>query len=141
MVVKQLSVFVENKPGKILDIVDEIARSGFDLRALCIADTTDFGVLRVILDRPEDASRVLLEKGCIVRLTDVLAISMDDTPGSLAKILRALSGAGINVEYTYAFVAQRKGKAYVVVRVENNEKAIQVLTESHIELAAGEEAM
>jgi len=126
MIVKQLSVFVENKQGKLVDILELLGKASIDLRALSIADTSDFGILRIIVDKSEEASTMLQKEGYIVRITDVLGMSVPDTPGSLAKILRALSDGGINVEYTYAFVSHDKGKAYVVLRVENNEEANKI---------------
>ena len=132
MIVKQLSVFVENKQGKLVDILELLGKASIDLRALSIADTSDFGILRIIVDKPEEASAMLQKDGYIVRVTDVLGMSVPDTPGSLAKILRALSDGGINVEYTYAFVSHDKGKAYVVLRVENNEEAKKILAKQGI---------
>ena len=133
MIVKQLSVFVENKQGKLVDILELLGKASIDLRALSIADTSDFGILRIIVDKFEEASTMLQKEGYIVRITDVLGMSVPDTPGSLAKILRALSDGGINVEYTYAFVSHDKGKAYVVLRVENNEEAKKILAKEGIE--------
>ena len=133
MIVKQLSVFVENKQGKLVDILELLGKASIDLRALSIADTSDFGILRIIVDKSEEASTMLQKEGYIVRITDVLGMSVPDTPGSLAKILRALSDGGINVEYTYAFVSHDKGKAYVVLRVENNEEANKILAKEGID--------
>jgi len=132
MIIKQLSVFVENRQGKLVDVLELLGRANIDLRALSIADTADFGILRIIVDKSEEASTLLQKEGYIVRVTDVLGLSVPDTPGSLAKILRALSDGGINVEYTYAFVSHNKGEAYVVLRVENNEEAKKLLTEQGI---------
>jgi len=132
MIIKQLSVFVENKQGKLVDVLELLGKTNIDLRALSIADTADFGILRIIVDKSEEASTVLQKEGYIVRVTDVLGLSVPDTPGSLAKILRALSDKGINVEYTYAFVSHNKGEAYVVLRVENNEEAKRILAEQGI---------
>jgi len=132
MIIKQLSVFVENKQGTLVDILELLGKASIDLRALSIADTSDFGILRIIVDKSEEAHAALQKEGYIVRVTDVLGLSVPDTPGSLAKILRALSDGGINVEYTYAFVSHNKGKAYVVLRVENNEEAKKILIEQGI---------
>jgi len=127
MILKQLSVFIENRMGKLVDAIETIGGAGVDIRALSIADTSDFGILRIIADKPDEVANLLLEAGFIVRITDVLAISLPDTPGSLGKVLRALSNENINVEYTYAFVSHKKDKAFVVIRVENNEQAADVL--------------
>ncbi len=102
MVIKQLSVFLENKPGYLLCAADSLAKNGVNIRALSLADTAEFGILRLIADRPEEGRRVLSDLGLVVRLTDVLAVSMDDTPGGMLTVLSCLGEAGINVEYMYA---------------------------------------
>jgi len=127
MAVKQISVFVENRTGKLADVIETLGNAGVDLRALSIADTADFGILRIIVNKPEEVSDMLRRQGYVTRLTDVLAVSLPDSPGSLAKVLRALSDEHVNLEYTYAFVSYIKGRAYVVLRVENNERASEVL--------------
>ncbi|MDR2650610.1 MAG: ACT domain-containing protein [Clostridiales bacterium] len=139
MILKQLSVFVENKLGKLVDVVEALGQEGIDIRALSIADTSDFGILRVIVSGPDDVAALLREQGYIVRLTNVLAVSLPDAPGSLAKVLRALSDENINVEYTYAFVSHNEDKAYVVIKVENNEHAMQVLAKHGVLLADEED--
>jgi len=128
MAIKQISIFVENRTGKLVDVIETLGDAGIDLRALSIADTADFGVLRIIVNKPEEVADFLRSEGYVVRLTDVLAVSIPDLPGSLAKILRALSDEHLNLEYTYAFVSYIKGKAYVVLRVENYERAAEVLS-------------
>jgi len=128
MAIKQLSVFVENRTGKLVDVIETLGGAGIDIRALSIADTADFGILRIIVNKPEEVADLLRGKGYVARLTDVLAISLPDSPGSLAKVLRALSDAHVNLEYTYAFVSYIKGRAYVVLRVENNERAEETLS-------------
>jgi len=127
MPVKQISVFVENKTGKLVSVIETLGRAGIDLRALSLADTSDFGILRIIVGKPEEVASLLREEGYVVKLTDVLAVSLPDTPGSLAKVLRALSDEHVNLEYTYAFVSYIKGRAYVVLRVEDNERAADAL--------------
>ncbi|MDR1329509.1 MAG: ACT domain-containing protein [Oscillospiraceae bacterium] len=129
---EQLSVFVENKPGKLVEVTEVLAAAGIDLRALSIADTADFGVLRVIVDKPDSAFRALTDAGYIVKINKVLPVSIGDTPGSLAKALRVLADAGIEVEYLYAFVAHGKDSAYVIIRVEDNESAAAALEKAGI---------
>jgi hypothetical protein len=130
--VDQLSVFVENKPGHLLEITEALGEAGIDLRALSIGDTAEFGVLRLIVSEADRALAVLREAGFTVSLTQVLAVSLADTPGSLSKILRVIAGAGINVEYLYAFVTRKSGGAYVVFRVEDNAAATAVLDKNGI---------
>ena len=132
MAVRQISVFVENRTGKLVDVIEILGDAKIDIRALSIADTADFGILRIIVNRPEEVADLLHEKGYVVRLTDVLAVSLPDTPGSLARVLRALSNEHVNLEYTYAFVSYIKDKAYVVLRVEDNERAVEVLAEHDV---------
>jgi len=127
MAIKQISVFVENRTGKLADVIEALSAAGIDLRALSIADTADFGILRIIVSKPEEVANLLRERGYVIRVTEVLAVSLPDTPGSLAKVLRALSDARVNLEYTYAFVSYIKDRAYVVLRVENNERAAEAL--------------
>ena len=134
MLIKQISVFVENKPGRLAEITGVIADSGIDIRALSIADTTDFGILRLIVDKPETAEKALRDAGLTVSVTNVIAIGIDDVPGSFASAMKTLAGAGIDVEYMYAFISRDTKKAYVILRVGDNEKAGQVLTANGVEL-------
>lgn len=139
MAIKQLSVFVENKAGKLLELTDILAKNNIDLRAMSVADTADYGILRLILSDIDKAKRILEENGNIVKVTDVVGIAVSDEPGSMSKVVSILSKAGINIEYMYAFVTRSKNYAYVVVRVQDNEKAEQILKESSIKLVNQEE--
>lgn len=139
MTVEQISVFVENRPGKLVEVLEILSANNIDLRALSIADTADFGVLRLIVNKPREALEVLREADFATSVTEVLSVSIEDAPGSLARVLRYLSDAGIGVEYIYAFVAHEKDKAYVIVRVEDNEKAAGVLKEKGVTFAKKED--
>lgn len=130
MIVKQISIFVENKPGRLAEITEIIAKNNLDIKALSIADTTNFGILRVILDDAERAEKVLKEAGLTVSITSVLAVTIDDSPGGLAGCLRLLSDNNIPVEYAYAFVSQTANKACVVLRIEKDFKAMGVLQDA-----------
>jgi len=139
MTVEQLSVFIENKPGKLVEALESLADAKVDLRALSLADTSDFGILRAIVDKPDKALKVLNDAGFLVKTNEVLAVVVGDKPGGLAGVVRLLSEAGIDIEYTYAFVAHSSDNAYVILRVGNNDAAINVLTKSEITLlTAGE---
>ena len=127
MAIKQLTVFVENKQGKLAEITGLIAENGIDMRALSIADTKDFGILRLIVDDPDKACLALSESGVIVKLTDVIAIELPHKPGTLSKALSALDKADINVEYIYAFMSSKGEGAYMVFRVADNAAAEKVL--------------
>ncbi len=130
MLIKQLSIFVENKSGRLADITSAIADFGINIRALSIADTTDFGILRIIVDDPEDACAKLRSKGLTVSVCDVLSAHVSNKPDGLASVLRKLSDAGICVEYVYAFAASADADgAMVVIRADDSTKAEKILSE------------
>ena len=139
MTVEQLSVFVENKPGKLLEALDALADAEIDMRALSLADTADFGILRTIVDRPDYTLEVLSNAGFLVKSSEVLAVVIGDKPGGLATVVRILSEAGVNIEYTYAFVAHSKDKAYVILRVDDNKTASEILAKNDITLLSAKE--
>ena len=125
---KQLTVFVENKQGALVDITDTLATNGVNLRALSIADTQDFGLLRLIVNDNDTAASVLQEKGYVLKITDVIGVKIGDQPGKLSTALSVLAQAGVNVEYLYAFMARTEKHAYVVIRPTDNvaaEKALE----------------
>ena len=139
MTIKQLSVFVENKPGKLAEFTKLLSEHGIDMRALSIAETPDFGILRVIVDDPYQTTCVLKDADYIFSITPVIAVAIPDEPGSLSRIVDILGAGGINVEYTYAFITRNKDLAYMIFRVENNEKALDVLTKNGVKLVAEDE--
>jgi len=132
MTVEQLSVFVENKPGKLMEALDTLADAQVDMRALSLADTSDFGILRAIVDKPDKAVEALSEAGFLVKSSEVLAVVLGDKPGGLAHVVRILAEAGVNIEYTYAFVAHDSDSAYVILRVDDNTAADKVLKQNGI---------
>ena len=137
MTIEQLSVFLENKPGELVEILGKLAGEGIDLRALSLADTENFGILRLIVDKPVRALEILQDEGYIVELIDVIPVSVDDKPGALVSALRVLSAAGISVEYAYVFVAPKTGaagKAYAIIFTGDNAKAVRILTEEGFDL-------
>ena len=127
MTVKQISVYVENKAGRLAELTDYLNQHGIDMRALSIAEAEDFGVVRMIVDDAYKTSCVLKEAGYVVSITPVLAVEIPDEPGSLYKIMKILGDGGVNLEYTYAFLTRKQNTAYIILRVENNEKAVEVL--------------
>jgi len=139
--IKQLSVFVENKKGRMAHIAELMGDAGVDIRALSIADTSDFGILRVIVDRPDLAVKTLREAGMAVTLTDVIAVGMEDKPGSFAKIIRTVADAGIEVEYMYAFIGRTAEKAFMIMRANEPEKAVEILTAAGAEILTGQDAL
>ena len=127
MLLKQLSVFVENQPGRLSAIINRLAENNVNLSALSLADTSGFGVLRLIADKPEVAKEALRGEGVISKSTDVLAVAIDDTPGSLTCVLDLLNENGISVEYMYAFSAKQENKALMVFKVDALQKAEDLL--------------
>lgn len=139
MKVRQISIFLENKFGRLAQVTRVLGKNGVNIRALSIADTTDFGILRLIVNEPEKAGSILKESGFTVSITDVIAVEVADTPGGLAVALEALEKAGINIEYLYAFVQKASNAALVVFRVEQVDEAISVLQQSGIHILGEEE--
>ncbi len=134
MRIKQLSIFVENKSGRLHSIVDALKEESINLRALSIADTTDFGILRLIVDKPEAAKDALSKIGVISKITDVIAVKIDDRTGGLASVLDTLSSAGVSIEYMYAFLGRESGRALMVLKSDDDQKAESTLTSSGISL-------
>ena len=139
MVIKQISIFVENKKGRMAEITKVIADANVDIRALSVADTTDFGILRLIVDTPDEAVKALKDAGMTVSLTDVIAVGLDDRPGAFAGVVKLLSDAGINIEYMYAFITRTEGKAYVIMRLEDPQTGIDMLKKSGVHMLSSEE--
>lgn len=132
--IKQISIFVENKPGRLKAMTNILKENNIDIRALSIADTKDFGILRIVVNDTDKACDKLLEAACTVTVTEVVAVSIDDEMGSLSGIIGLLNNAGVNIEYLYSFLAVADGKASIILRVDDNEKAREVLTAGNIAL-------
>lgn len=139
MYVKQISVFVENTPGRLAHFTRLLGENHIDLVSLSVADTTNFGILRGIVADYERAVQLLGENGYTVKLTDVLAVSVPDRPGGLADVLDALAGESISVEYLYSFVRSLDGHALIILRVDQLDKAQQVLEKAGVKLLSQEE--
>lgn len=128
MAIKQLTVFVQNKKGTVVSVTDILSKNNINLRALSIAETQDFGILRLIVNDEVTAERVLADAGYLIKTIDVLGVKIGDQPGKLTAALDVLDKADINVEYLYAFMARTEKHAYVVLRVEDNAAAEAALT-------------
>lgn len=126
--IRQLSVFIENKPGRLSKVLKLIGESGIDIKAMNIADTNDFGILRLILSDVDKAASLLKEKEYAVTITNVIAADVENTPGGLAGALSVLDTEGVSVEYMYASLSGTGEAAHVVIRVDDNEKASEALT-------------
>lgn len=127
MLVKQVSAFIENKAGRLNEIADVLAKSNIDISALTLADTTDYGIVRMIVSDPEQAVLALRESGVICKITETLAVAIDDAPGGFAKSLKTLTDNGIEIKYMYACISHAVGKALMIVSVDEPEKAQELI--------------
>ncbi len=139
MLIKQLSVFIENKPGRLVAALDVLGQSNVDISALSLADTSDYGILRLIVNNPEVARDALKKTGVIVKVNEVLALSMEDVPGGLSQILKTLSQNQINIDYMYAFAGKSTNKALTVIKVENPVSAEEALISAGINTAVSKD--
>jgi len=133
-----ISIFLENKSGRLAQVTQALADVGINMRALCIAETIDYGVLRIIVNDPALAKRVLTEGGFTVTETNVLVVEIEDRPGGLARVIKVLAAAQINIEYIYAFLT-RSEKAFVVFRLEKLEEAVRALQAAGVRILTGAE--
>ena len=141
MTIKQLSIFVQNQPGALADVTGLLAQNNIDIRALSLAEAADYGILRLIVTDPAKAVDVLQNANCLAKITDVLAVAMNDAPGGMHRTVEALSRANISIEYAYAFILRKQNKACVILRVRDPEAActalaaqdIRVLSESELQ--------
>ncbi|AEB09847.1 ACT domain-containing protein [Desulfobacca acetoxidans] len=139
MKVEQISVFLENKAGRLAEVTKVLGEAAVNIRALSLADTTDFGILRLIVDNYEKAREVLKQHGFTVGKTEVVAIEVPDRPGGLAWVLQILSNSNVNVEYMYAFVQHSGKNAVIIFRFDNLERAIELLQQQGVRIYRGEE--
>ena len=139
MTIPQISVFLENKAGQLADITGILSDNQVNMRAINIAETADYGVLRLIVDDATKASSILLEQGFILTMTPVVGVAVPDTPGGLSKVLSVISTAGIDVEYMYSVFGQRDGQACMIFRVADTDGLTAVLEKSGIRAIAGED--
>jgi hypothetical protein len=136
MKIKQLSLFIENKPGVLSAPCKILADAGINIVTLCLADTQDFGIMRIIVEKWQKAKDLLEAGNFVVKVTDVAAIEVDDRPGGLARILSTLEDSSVNVEYMYAFTSGKNGKAVLVFRFEKPDEAIKALSSKGINVLA-----
>lgn len=134
MKVRQLSVFIENKAGRVSEVTDILGEKGVNIRGFSVSDTADYGILRLVVDRPDDATAALREHNFTVKESDVLCIKLQDEPGALAKVLKMVSDAGVNIEYVYSLIS-----TYVVINVSDAESAYQMLKDKPVQLVSHEE--
>ena len=139
MTVKQISIFIENRPESLLELTEILAENKINMRALCLADTNDFGIARIIVDDPEAVSELLKAEGYIVKATSVIALEIPDQTGSLNSILRILGQNGRNVEYMYGFTGRRTNSAFMVLRNTDVPKTESILEQNNIRMLSQEE--
>ena len=138
MKVEQISIFIENKSGRLAEVCGILGTAGVNIRALSLADTSDFGILRLIVNDTEKALQVLREHHFTVSKTEVIGVEVPDTPGGLSSILQILDRNNVNVEYMYAFVERSGGNAVIIFRFDNVDEAISALTKNGVKILKGE---
>jgi hypothetical protein len=138
MKLKQLSIFLENAPGRLYEATDALGEAGLNLRSLSICDTSDFGVLRILVSDVATARKVIMSKLLPARVDDVIAAELDDVPGSLARVLKHFKESQVNIEYMYALAGTSSGKAVMVFRFSDNDRAIEILQRNGIRLLDAE---
>ncbi len=134
MLIDQISVFVENKTGRLAGVMEVLNHSGIDIRAMTIGDTADFGILRLIVNDTEKAAKALQDDGCTVAVTKVIAFRIPDVSGALYKIMGKINECGIDVDYLYSVMSNKEGHADIIIRVKDTDGAVKVLTENGVEL-------
>ena len=132
MKTNQISVFIENRSGRLAKITTALGNAGVNIRAMSLADTSDFGILRLIVNNTQKAKETLLDHGFTVRVSKVIALAIPDTPGALGNLLSIMEHAGLNVEYMYAFVEKNMDQAIIIFRFDDTDKAIETLLENDI---------
>lgn len=138
MSVHQISIFLENSKGRLAEVTRALAVEGINIRALSLADTADFGVLRIIVDDPDRCLSVLKKGGFVARFSEVVAVEVEDRPGGLSRIMEVLDEAGLNVEYMYAYVAKALKNAVVICKIDERDKALAVLDRAGIPTVSAE---
>jgi len=138
MTIQQISVFLENRTGQLAEITEVLAQNKVDIRAIHIAETADYGVLRLITAKTQEASRILLEHGFVLSMTPVMAVEVPDEPGSLARLLDILAKAGVAIEYMYSVFGRRDGMAYMIFRVADTKQLEDILAGNGLSPVGGD---
>ncbi len=139
MLIKQLSIFIPNRKGSLSQLTDILIAHNIDIRAIAVFDTADFGILRIVVDDPDRAVEILNREGVVAKVSKVIAVEPEDKPGSLNQIFTILRDADINIEYIYSFILRKKEMPYIVLKVDEQEKAVEVLTANGINVINKEE--
>ena len=136
MKIEQLSVFVENKFGRLANIAVNLGETGINIRAMSLVDTSDFGILRLVVDDPKNANKMLRDRGFTVTLTEVIAVRIPDRPGELGKLLKIIEKNGLNIEYVYGLTQSYKNHAILIMRFDDLDNAIRIFDDEKISLVA-----
>lgn len=139
MTTQQLSIFMENKPGQLVQVTETLTEAGIDIRAMSLADTKDFGIVRMLVSDCSKAQAAMREKGFMSTITKVMCIAMDDHPGGLSAVTSCLAKADVNIDYLYACITVIGKNAYIVMHVDNEKKACEVLDAAGIRMVSAEE--
>jgi hypothetical protein len=139
MLIKQISIFIPNKKGSLSELTAILVAHNIDIRAIAVFDTADYGILRIVVDDPDRAVEVLKKEGVVAKVSKVIAVEPEDQPGSLNQIFSILRDADINIEYIYSFIMRKREMPYVVLKVDNQEKAVEELTAHGINVINKEE--
>jgi len=134
MKIKQISIFLENRKGRLYDVCSLLGQKDINIRALNVAETESFGILRIVVNKPDIAAKVLKDAGVVANVTDVIAVEVEDRPGGLADILKALADEDVNIEYMYGFVEKASDKALMVLRFDDADKAVKALQKHKIKI-------
>jgi hypothetical protein len=134
MKLKQLSVFLENRSGRLYELCDLLGKNKINIRAITIAESPEFGIVRLVVDKSEEAAKLLKLNSFVSNITDIVAVEIEDRPGGLAGILKVLNDSSVNIEYMYGFVEKATEKALMVFRFENPDKAIEILNKNNISI-------
>ena len=140
MKIKQLSIFLQNRMGSLSKPLEVLTENEINIKAMCMADTSEFGILRLVVDNPEKGQEVLSENNFLVKITEIIGVEMNDTPGGLTTVLKVIKDNGIDLEFLYAFTHDKVGKAILLLHADNIDELISVLQDNNIVIVPSEEA-
>ena len=140
MKIKQLSIFLQNRMGSLSKPLEVLTENEINIKAMCMADTSEFGILRLVVDNPEKGQEVLSENNFLVKITEIIGVEMNDTPGGLTTVLKVIKDNGIDLEYLYAFTHDKVGKAILLLHADNIDELISILQDNNIVIVPSEEA-
>lgn len=140
MKIKQLSIFLQNRMGSLSKPLEVLSDANVNIRAMCMADTSEFGILRLVVDNPQKGKEALEKNNFLVKITDIIGVEMNDSPGGLTSILKIIKASEIDLEYLYAFTHDKKGKAILLLHADKLDELVSALKENDISIVSAEEA-